>query len=101
MKKLLFIYNPHAGKAKIRGILGDLIAIFDEADYEVTVRPTRKGGDAAQFVRDYAEDYDRIVVSGGDGTLNEALCGVCRAVADGKKRPELGFIPTGSTTDFA
>ena len=101
MKKLLFIYNPHAGKAKVRGILGDLIAIFDQADYEVTVRPTRKAGDAAQFVRDYAEDYDRIVVSGGDGTLNEALCGVCGAVSDGKKRPELGFIPTGSTNDFA
>ncbi|MBP3301044.1 MAG: diacylglycerol kinase family lipid kinase [Clostridia bacterium] len=101
MKKLLFVYNPHAGKAKIRGLLGDLIAVFDDADYEVTVRPTRKAGDAAQFVRKFAEDYDRIVVSGGDGTLNEALCGVCNAATDGKRRPELGFIPTGSTNDFA
>ena len=101
MKKLLFIYNPRAGKAKIRALLGELVEIFDRADYEVTVRPTRKAGDATQFVRDFAEDYDRIVVSGGDGTLNEALCGVCSAAAEGKKRPQLGFIPTGSTNDFA
>lgn len=101
MKKLLFIYNPHAGKAKIRGLLAQLVEIFDQADYEVTVRPTRRAGDAALFAAEFCDRFDRIVVSGGDGTLNEALCGIRSAVAQGKKPPELGFIPTGSTNDFA
>lgn len=101
MKKLLFIYNPHAGKAKVRGLLGQLVEIFDRADFEITVRPTRQGGDATRFTEEYCQSFDRIVVSGGDGTLNEALCGIHTAVQKGKTPPALGFIPTGSTNDFA
>lgn len=101
MKKLMFIYNPSAGKAKIRTLLADIVETFDRAGYTVTVRPTQKQGDVARFLERYAEKYDRIVVSGGDGTLNEALCGIRGAAQQGKRLPELGFVPTGSTNDFA
>lgn len=101
MKRLMFVYNPKAGKAKIRTQLADIVEIFDRAGYSVTVRPTRRKGDTTRILNRYAEDYDRIVISGGDGTLNEALCGLRLASEKGKSTPELGYIPTGSTNDFA
>lgn len=101
MKRLLFIYNPKAGKSKIRTVLADIIEIFDKADYSITVRPTRRKGDTARLLNRHAEEFDRIVVSGGDGTLNEALTGIRAAEEKGKKIPDLGYIPTGSTNDFA
>ncbi len=101
MKKLLFVYNPKAGKAKIRAHLADIVEIFDKAGYDITVRPTRRKGDISRLLSRYTEDFDRIVVSGGDGTLNEALTGIRMGADLGKRVPELGYIPTGSTNDFA
>jgi len=101
VKKLLLIYNPRAGKAKLRAQLAEIIEIFDRHDWRVSVRPTRKAKDATLFLTEEAEGFDRIVVSGGDGTLHEALSGLRNAAAEGKKVPPLGFLPTGSTNDFA
>ena len=101
LKRLLFIYNPKAGKSKIRALLADIVEIFDRAGYTITIRPTRRKGDATRLLARHAEEYDRIVVSGGDGTLNEALSGIRIAEEKGKAFPELGYIPTGSTNDFA
>lgn len=101
MKKLLFIYNPSAGKSKIRSYLADIIEVFDRAGYSITVRPTRRKGDTTRLINRHTEDYDRIIVSGGDGTLNEALSGIRIAEEKGKQTPDLGYIPTGSTNDFA
>ena len=101
MKKLLFIYNPKSGKAKIRAVLSDIIEILDHAGYAVTVHPTRRKGDTTRYIHRYAEEFDRIVVSGGDGTVNEAVAGIRIAAEKGKRIPDLGYIPTGSTNDFA
>ena len=101
MKKLLFIYNPHAGKAKLRTQLAEIVEVFDQNGWVVTVRPTQKAKDATQFLLEGAEEFDRIVVGGGDGTLHEALCGIREAAAAEKKAPPLGFLPAGSTNDFA
>lgn len=101
MKKLLLIYNPKAGKAKLHGSLADVIEIFDNAGYQVTVRPTHGPKDTTRFITDYAKDYDRIVISGGDGTLNEGLCGILEAKKTGIEPCPLGYLPTGSTNDFA
>lgn len=40
---------------------------------------------------------DLIVCSGGDGTLNEAISGMLSL----EQSPLLGYIPSGSTNDFA
>lgn len=101
MKRLLFIYNPKSGKAKIRALLADIIEIFDRAGYSITIHPTRRKGDTTRILVRHAEEFDRIVVSGGDGTLNEALSGIRTAEEKGKTVPDLGYIPAGSTNDFA
>lgn len=101
LKRLLFVYNPKAGKSKIRAVLSDVIEILDRAGYSVTVHPTRRKGDTTRCLSHHADEYDRVVVSGGDGTLNEALCGIRLATEKGKVAAPLGYIPTGSTNDFA
>lgn len=97
----MFIYNPKAGKGKIRTLLADIVEIFDRAGFEVTVRPTRRKGDTARFIYKKGESFDRIVVCGGDGTLNEALSGLRQRAEKGLELPVLGYLPTGSTNDFA
>lgn len=98
MKKMYFIFNLLAGKAVIGDMLGDIIDAFTKAGYEVTARPTQENGDAVSAAA-YAcnEGYDMIVCAGGDGTLSQCLHGV---MSSGNRIP-IGYIPAGSTNDFA
>lgn len=96
-KKLLFIYNAHAGKAQIRSKLVGILDVFAQEGYEVTVAPTQKQGDAVCFVREREDYFDMIVCSGGDGTLDEVVTGMVQS----KSSLPLGYIPCGSTNDYA
>lgn len=96
--KLLFIYNPRAGKSQIRSNLLDIIDIFTKAGYEVTARPTQAPGDAIRAVRKLtADSFDLIACCGGDGTLDEVVTGMMQC----KLQIPVGYIPAGSTNDFA
>ncbi len=95
-KKLLFIYNPKAGKAKIRTKLADILDIFAKAGYESTVCPTQSRGDARHIMETRPEEYELVVCSGGDGTLDETVTGM---IESGFRTP-IGYIPAGSTNDF-
>ncbi|MBO4309638.1 MAG: YegS/Rv2252/BmrU family lipid kinase [Lachnospiraceae bacterium] len=97
MKKLLFLYNAHSGREKIKSKLVSIIDIFAKAGFEITVHPTQAKDDATNTILTDGKHYDTIVVSGGDGTLDEAVKGM---IAINKKIP-LGYIPAGSTNDFA
>ena len=96
-KKMLFIYNPKAGKEQIRNHLSDVIDILVKGGNEVTVYPTQGAGDAVRAAQEKAKRYDCVVASGGDGTLDEVVTGIMRS---GKIVP-VGYIPAGSTNDFA
>ncbi len=95
-KKLLFVYNPKAGKARIRNKLADILDIFTGAGYEITIVPTRRRGDARDAVATRRDEYDLVVCSGGDGTLDEVVTGMTQS---GFQTP-VGYIPAGSTNDF-
>ena len=96
VKKLLFIYNPKAGKGQIRGNLMDILDIFAKAGYEITVRPTQYAGEGVKLASKRTGKYDLIVCSGGDGTLDEVVTGIMES---GRKKT-VGYIPAGSTNDF-
>lgn len=98
-KRLLFIYNPRAGKGTLRNKLSDVIETFMEADHEVTVYATQREAEATEIVRELAKDYDRIVCAGGDGTLHEVTQGLMDVPPE--ERPLCGYIPTGTVNDFA
>lgn len=95
-RKVLFVYNPKSGKAKIRNKLADILDIFTAGGYEVTVYPTGKKGDAVEIVANRRPIYDLVVCSGGDGTLDEVVTGMMRS----SFRTPIGYIPAGSTNDF-
>ena len=97
MKNLLFIYNPRAGKGNISNHLGHIVDTFTQNDYRVTIYPTQCRGDGEVIAGEWAKDFDRIVCAGGDGTLDEIVTGVMRA----KVRIPIGYLPAGSTNDFA
>lgn len=98
MKRLLFIINPKAGRTAIKGDLFEIIMTFAEAGYEVTTYPTTGPEDAERKVAADGKDYDMIVCAGGDGTLDNTVCGY-RKLCDHKI--PLGYIPVGTTNDFA
>lgn len=97
MKKLLFVFNPHSGKGQIKNNLLETIDIFVKAGYNATVYPTQAVNDCYEKVKNEAADYDLVVVSGGDGTLSEAVAGITES---GVKTP-VGYIPAGTVNDFS
>ena len=98
MKKLLFIYNPHAGKELLKPKISDIVDIFVKAGYEVTIYPTQSYRDAYKKVKKYdSKEYDLVVCSGGDGTIDEVVSGMMER----EDRDPIGYIPTGTTNDFA
>ena len=96
-KKLYFLFNPTSGKGRIREHLLEIVDIFTKAGYEVTVHPTQAQGDAQRLTEELADEYDLIVCSGGDGTLDEVVTGLIRR----DSLTPVGYIPAGSTNDFA
>ena len=97
MKRLLFFVNPNAGHTEIRSSLMQVIQIFTAGGYEVTVHPTAGPRDLTRQIMERGADYDLIVCTGGDGTLNEAVNGMMAL----EKRPPLGYIPGGTVNDVA
>ena len=98
MKKLLFVYNSHSGKGLIKNKLMEIIDIFTRNGYMVTAYPTQHAMDGYDRVCEADGLYDMIVCSGGDGTLNEVISAMMTHI---NERPVLGYIPAGSTNDFA
>lgn len=100
-KRLLFVYNPNAGKGQVCRNLSYILEKLREQDYELVVYPTVRQGDAMEIVYKEASKYQLLVCSGGDGTLNEAADGLMRLMEQGKPVPVLGYIPAGTVNDFA
>lgn len=97
MKKLLFVINPYAGMRRAAKMLPEILAVFNRADYDVRVYVTAEAGDAIQAVKEIATEMDLVVCSGGDGTFNETITGLMQA----DLQIPVGYIPSGSTNDFA
>ena len=96
-KKLLLIVNPRAGRSRSHGPLFDAAAVFSRAGYLLNIRTTAATGDAVRIAAEEGGAHDVVVAVGGDGTLNEVISGLMQL----EDRPLLGYIPRGSTNDFA
>ena len=96
-RRLLFVFNPFSGKGQIKNKLFEIVDQFVKSGYEVTVYPTQKPQDAMELVKERAGEYELVVCSGGDGTLDEVVTGMMGR----EKKTPIGYIPAGSTNDFA
>ncbi len=96
LPKLLFLINPKAGHSAIRKDLPEVLGAFSR-EYDLSVFVTSGPGEITKKIAEDGSLYDRIVVSGGDGSLNEAVCGLMQL----SQRPILGYLPAGTTNDVA
>lgn len=97
MKKLLFILNPKAGLRKANRFLPEIIRLFIEHGYSCETYITGAAGEARDYIAHSRRKYDLMVCAGGDGTLNETIAGILA----GKQTCPLGYIPCGTTNDYA
>ena len=96
-KRMLMIFNALAGKKQGKKYLADILEVFSKKSYECTVHLTTGQGNAREVASQKCGDYDLIVCVGGDGTFNEVVSGVINA----NITTPIGYIPAGSTNDFA
>ena len=128
--RVLLIINPVSGKTKSKTALFDILDELYREDAHtppvpeggvalpfasataqplggelchtrrVTVMPTMYRGHATELASSAAEEgYDTVICCGGDGTLNETMSGLLSIPLE--SRPALGYVPCGSTNDFA
>lgn len=94
---MLLITNPASGKGTIKKDLYKIIKNFKKLKFKVDLKYTDINYNASQIVMNYNKDCDVIIVLGGDGTLNEVVTGLTKS----NKKIKVGFIPIGTTNDFA
>ena len=96
-KKLMLIINPAAGKGSYKVNLGEALHVLDMGGYRTSLFFTAGRGDATEFARAYAKDFDTVACIGGDGTLSEVISGLMELPSP----PPLGYIPMGTANDVA
>ena len=97
MKKMLFFINPNAGHSGIRTQLLPILETFCTNGYAVRVHTTSGPREITRMLTQEGENYDMVVASGGDGTLNETIAGLVQL----QRPPVLGYIPAGTVNDVA
>lgn len=99
--RIYLLFNPVAGRGQIVNSLADIIEVFTAAGYETVTRSTMGRGAAELLAKNFdSGECDYFVCSGGDGTLDEAVSGLMQR-PDDAGTVTLGYIPAGSTNDFA
>lgn len=95
LMRIEIILNPAAGPRGVR-LAEDIMDVLRAAHHLVRLRGTRRRGDAEGLAREaVAQDVDRLVVAGGDGTIGEAVNGLAGAPLP------LAVIPTGTANVLA
>lgn len=96
MEKCLFLYNPQSGKGKIAKKENEIVKMLSEK-FDVKVCRSQYAGNIGEIVLKDGENFDVVVVAGGDGTLNEVIGSVIKL----NKKPKIGYIPSGTVNDVA
>ena len=96
-KRALLIINPVSGKKLVIRYIPEIIRRLMDSGYLVTTAVTSRRGEATEIAAQLGADYDLVCCTGGDGTLNEVISGL----ASSDTEVALGYIPCGSTNDFA
>lgn len=97
MSKLLFIVNPVTAKNTITPCMIDVIDTFIKGGYRVETHITQDKDDVGRVIAEHGSEFDVIACAGGDGTLNNTVTAILKL----DKKPKIGYIPAGTTNDFA
>lgn len=74
--KILLIGNPAAGKGQGKARIGELAQLLGQRGFRLETFLTRQSGDAKRRACYIEPDVERLLVAGGDGTLNEVINGL-------------------------
>ena len=96
-KRLLLLLNPFAGQKRANRLLPEIIRLYNDRGYECVTYVTAGPGDATLYLKEHGTKFDHVVCIGGDGTLNETIAGL----VDGGANCSVGYIPAGTTNDYA
>lgn len=88
------IFNPVAGKGRVRDALARVRSRFEAAGRQAHEFITAAPGDATRYTESLPEDTT-VIALGGDGTVQE-VAAACTATGR-----TLGVLPAGSGDDFA
>ncbi|WMM26864.1 YegS/Rv2252/BmrU family lipid kinase [Tissierella sp. MB52-C2] len=98
MKKVKVIFNPSSGRQSTERRLDRLCKLLLDDGYLVNKFITKKKNDAMlETIKACEGDWDIIIVSGGDGTVNE----VAKGIAHSKRKVPVAILSSGTVNDFA
>ncbi len=97
MKKIKIIKNPSSGKKGYESEFYTMCNMLLEKSYMIHLFNTKKKYDAYHEAKNTANDYDIIIVSGGDGTVNE----VAKGIYEAKSKTPMAIFMSGTVNDFA
>ena len=98
MKTCWIIYNPMSGRKKFAAHLPLVETTLNDLGYAVTIKPTERPRHATELVKDACySQVDMLLISGGDGTVNECVNGL----AEAQHQPRIAYIPSGTACDIA
>ena len=101
MKNVL-IFNPYAGKGSVRSGAEKIREALLKAGIDTDVKMTAYANHAAELAETAAkEGAERVFITGGDGSINEAVNGLVNAQKQGFTGTALGIIPNGRGNDFS
>lgn len=99
IRQAILIFNPTAGDTRSMRMLSPAVKHLTDNGYTCTTLTTTGRGVASEYAEKLGADTDMVICSGGDGTVSEVIRGLMRI--DENRRPRLGYLPSGSTNDFA
>ncbi|MFC6176044.1 diacylglycerol/lipid kinase family protein [Companilactobacillus huachuanensis] len=100
ISKIEIILNYHAGNGHAKRTCNKVTDFLNQISLDYEIHPTKKDGDGVRIAKELANKHEqniRIVVIGGDGTLNQCVNGVKESSFPDTP---LGYIPGGSGNDF-
>lgn len=98
MLQTMVILNPNAGRLTKKNRLAYYYQLISEYEHiEPYFFLTSEKTNAEEIVKKYHQDFDMIIAIGGDGTLNRVITGMMKT----NSQLPIGYIPTGTTNDFA
>tara|TARA_B110001454_G_scaffold212973_1_gene230454 strand:+ start:341 stop:1231 length:891 start_codon:yes stop_codon:yes gene_type:complete len=85
------IVNPISGNGKSKNLMNNLTVDLENKNITYKIIKTEYSGHAKKICNNL-QDYDKIIIIGGDGTFNEAINGIML----NNHKPTIGFIPGGT-----
>ena len=94
--KTLIVFNPHSGKGEFVSTLSELIDKLKKRNIvDISVFSPSYPKEITDFLLVNGSRFDLLILSGGDGTLNECI----NALMKISNKPKLLYIPSGTVND--